>query len=92
MAQVTCIVLDSSVTLDTEKGQRLSFNKGDTLMIMFSDEDASTNYLVCSAGGGLPFVWVARNHNHKVIEMELSEWVKYSKSKKWKRFVLPMIG
>lgn len=71
---VTCLQLSSQVTLETERGNKLHFKEGDILMIMFGDEDNQADYLVCAAGGGLPFVWVAKNHSHKIIPMEFKTW------------------
>jgi hypothetical protein len=76
---VTCLRLGSQVTLETEKGVKYHFKAGAVLMIMFGDEDENTDYLVCAAGNGLPFMWVAKNHNHEKVLMELSEWQKLSK-------------
>lgn len=87
---VTCLELDSDVVLSTERQKRISFKKGETLLIMSSDEDTDSNYYVCSAGGNIPFVWVDKRSSHKVVQMELSEWQKSKQDKKWHRFSLPL--
>lgn len=88
MAKVSCLVLANKVTLPTEKQGNIGFDKGEVLMIMFHDEDTTTDYLVCSAGGNIPFVWVAKNHQHKVIEMELDTWKKQKKDRIWHKYAM----
>lgn len=92
MTIVTCLQLATPVTLPTANGDKLPFEAGEVLMIVFSDMDDATEYIICSAGGGLPFLWIARNHSHKIVEMELTSWQALRKSKLLKTSVTTTIG